>query len=118
MRQMHGDERRAQIAKMILSARLNRNVLFPSNMFNDHAWIILLTLFVAHAENRILSKSEVIHKLGANVETCTRWIKYLIQSRQVFDIENGKDLILSDETISRLRSLFDDVITEIYGFSK
>lgn len=106
---MIGDKRRSEIARVILSTRELRDKTFPKGMFNDHAWIIILNLFVAQTDNRTLSKEELITISKIEPGSGARWLEYLIVSGQVIDAQNGKDVVLSSKSVDRMRSLFDDI---------
>lgn len=75
-RVMHADER-AELAKEFHGARRARDKFFPSEMFADPAWDILLILYWSgHAERR-LTITSVCAAAGVPPTTALRWIESL-----------------------------------------
>lgn len=67
---------RTELAKKIYDARRARDEFFPSELFADPAWDILLTLYWAQGVERV-SVSSVCAAAGVPSTTALRWIENL-----------------------------------------
>ena len=65
------------LAKALERGRHERELFFPPGLFGEPAWSLLLDLFVAHHEGRVLNTSGAC--FGANVPQTTglRWLEKL-----------------------------------------
>lgn len=68
---------RAEMAKLIHSSRRSRDNYFPSNLFADPAWDILLILYWASYAQQHLTISNVCDSAGVPATTAVRWIDSL-----------------------------------------
>ena len=100
---MQGDQICAQEALSILRSRARRYALFPAEIFDEHAWNMLLHLFVAHFDNEIMSESELIKRASTTIPVGRRWIAHLVTDAQVKARQDGEDVVLTAESIERLR---------------
>jgi hypothetical protein len=105
---MMGDQDRGATAQAIIDVRFLRGVHFPSEIFDEFAWNILLILFVGLAANEIISEKVLIERAGVSIVAGRRWIAHLIQDGQVADRDDGEDVILSLQAISQLRRFLDE----------
>lgn len=105
---MTGDQELAELASAMLVMRVRRKSLFPSEIFDEYAWDMLLHLFVAHADNAELSTDRLIALAGAPPETGRRWIAHLADDGQVEMRAGGADVALTGEAVRRLRTFLRD----------
>ena len=109
---MTGDQRRLKTAMAILAVRRMRCQLFPSEIFDEHAWTMLLQLFVSLAENQTMTETALVHSAGASVGAGQRWIAHLVKDGQVVSSESGEDVALTGEAIERMRRFLDFASSE------
>lgn len=106
---MTSDLKRAQAARKILDDREERYVLFPSDIFDEYAWNMLLHLFVAFASNEVVPETSLIKAVHTSRNIGQRWLYQLAKDNQVRDRASGDDVSLTDEAIFKLRSYLDTV---------
>jgi len=106
---MTGDQLRGDTAQRILDLRSFRKVLFPSELFDEFAWQMMLILFIGLASNRVTTERHLIAKAGCGEASGRRWITHLVQDGQVVERSDDDDVILTPEAISRLRNFLDEV---------
>lgn len=68
---------RAKLVRDYISRRKLRSDLFPSEYFADPVWDMLLDLYAAHHEERLVSVSSLCLASGVPQTTALRWIKTL-----------------------------------------
>lgn len=66
----------ARAAALIEQRRLRRGFL-PEELFHEPAWDMLLALFVAHHEGRVVNVKTLVASADAPVTTSQRWIDHL-----------------------------------------
>ena len=91
----------------ILAVRKIRCQLFPSDIFDEHAWTMLLQLFVSLADNQTMTESILVHDAGVSVGAGQRWIAHLVKDGQVVSRESGDDVALTSESTERMRRFLD-----------
>ena len=104
---MYGDQRRGQIAKNLIDVRALRKSSFPSELFDEHAWNMLLQLFSALTDNETVSESDLILRAGATPSFGRRWIMHLVKDGQIEAREDGDDVALTAGAIDRMRTFLD-----------
>lgn len=107
---MIGDQIRAKLARHLLADRQDRYKLFPSEIFDEYAWNMLLHLFVSLAENRVMTEERLILLSGASTMTGQRWLYHLYRDGQVEPRIAGEDVILTPDSLRRLRLYLDHVV--------
>lgn len=116
---MNGDQARGKAAQRILDVRSLRKVIFPSELFDEFAWNMMLHLFVGLANNQVMTERALIEKAGASEDAGRRWIEHLVKDRQVAERRDEDDVILTTDAISQLRKFLDEVINcgdaQVYG---
>ena len=70
----------ARTAARILRMRALRWDYFRSDLFDEHAWSMLLILFVTHSEGRVIASEDLCRESGADGPTGQRWIRHLVKS--------------------------------------
>ncbi|WP_267381076.1 MULTISPECIES: hypothetical protein [unclassified Sphingomonas] len=104
---MFGDQRRGDIARNLLRVRAERRNSFPSELFDEHAWNLLLNLFAALTENRTVSESELMRRSSVSEGAGRRWIRHLIKDGQIEDRDDGKDVALTPVAVENMRTFLD-----------
>lgn len=104
---------RAKLVRKLLRKRRQRDQYFPSDLFADPAWDMMLDLYAAHYERREISVSSLCIASAVPATTALRWIKMMVDDGRfvrVADPDDGRRVIvsLSDDTRSRLDEYFDD----------
>ena len=74
LRQPPASKTRARLVRDYVSRRQMRSDLFPSAYFADPVWDMLLDLYAAHHENRLVSVSSLCIASGVPATTALRWI--------------------------------------------
>ena len=104
---MTGDQKRRRTAMAILAVREMRCQLFPSEIFDEHAWTMLLQLFVSLADNETMTEQRLIDATNVSLGAGRRWIVHLVEDNQVIARESGDDVTLTCEAIERMRRFLD-----------
>ena len=104
---MQGDNLRSVEAQRILRSRDARYLLFPSDIFDEYAWNMMLHLFVSMASNQAMDESRLIALTKSSNAVGRRWIKHLVADGQVQDRSDSDDVLLTSEAIRKLRIFFD-----------
>lgn len=81
--------------------------MFPSEIFDEFAWNMLLVLFVGLAANEVVTEAKLIARADVGVDAGRRWISHLIKDGQIADREDDDDVILTSHAVSRLRAFLD-----------
>lgn len=107
------DSGRAKLVRKLIRKRRQRDQHFPSDLFADPAWDMMLDLYAAHYERREISVSSLCIASAVPATTALRWIKTMVDDGRfvrVADPEDGRRIIvsLSDDTRSRLDEYFDN----------
>ncbi|RYE93454.1 MAG: hypothetical protein EOO77_45470 [Oxalobacteraceae bacterium] len=103
------DQHRAKIAGKILADREERYALFPSEIFDEYAWNMLLHLFIAMDAANILSESELIRLVHTSTNTGQRWLYQLAKDGQVEPRRSGDNVTLTTTAKIKLRQYLDTV---------
>lgn len=88
--QTPGDRALVQLARKMLAARHLRLQIFPTGMFCEPAWDILLSLY-SQPSGGDRSISALADCASAPVGTATRWVQYLEDQGLVIREANGGD---------------------------
>lgn len=73
----------ARTASRLLKMRGLRWDYFNHDLFDEHAWNMLLILFIAQAEGRSMNVANLCSDSGAAATTGPRWIRHLTESRLI-----------------------------------
>ncbi len=65
------------LAKRLLAQRHVRLDFFPTELFHEPAWDMLLALYIAHEERRTMNVKTLVASANAPVTTSQRWIDHL-----------------------------------------
>ena len=103
-----GDKELEATLRVIIGARSLRSRFFPSQIFGDPAWDILLDLARAKLEGQQVSVSSVCIAAAVPMSTALRWVKQMIDAnllrRWTDPKDRRRDLIaLTEPTSDRMR---------------
>ncbi|RZL18156.1 MAG: hypothetical protein EOP64_12875 [Sphingomonas sp.] len=84
--------------------------MFPSELFDEFAWNMMLHLFVGLANNELMTERALIEKAGASENAGRRWIEHLVKDGQVAERRDDDDVILTTGAITQLRIFLDEVL--------
>lgn len=73
----------AQKARTLVDQRRLRRRSLPAELFHEPAWDMLLALYIAHDEGRVLNVKSLVACADAPVTTSQRWIEHLHKLRLV-----------------------------------
>lgn len=104
---MIGDKKRSESAEYLLDMRAQRQKHFPSEIFDEQAWNILLILFVSLASNETVAEKDLLERTGLPVATGRRWLNHLVQDGQIETRNDGDDVILSASAVAAMRDFLD-----------
>lgn len=71
------------LAKLMVQISTRRQAMFGTHLFADPAWDIMLDLYVAHQERRLVSAGSACLASGVPQATAMRWIDALVAARLV-----------------------------------
>lgn len=106
---------RLQRVSSIIEARRTRDQIFPSGLFHDPAWNILLELYASHLQNRRVSISDVCLFSGTSSTSTLRWIGVLVDRGYVHREPDARDgrrthIILTETAIETLDRFADQCV--------
>lgn len=104
---MIGDRRRSETARNLLAVRAERRQCFPSELFDEYAWDLLLHLFIALAENETVSENNLIARAGCQQRVGRRWLAHLVDDGQIAARGDGADVEMTEAAISNMRRFLD-----------
>jgi len=107
------DSGRAKLVRRLIRKRRQRDQFFPSDLFADPAWDMMLDLYAAHYERREISVSSLCIAAAVPATTALRWIKTMVDDgrfERIADPADGRRIIVSlaDDTRCRLDEYFDN----------
>jgi hypothetical protein len=101
---MHGDGLRVAKALELVADLERRYCFFPAALFDEHAWNMLLHLFICLFDNEVMPEARLIELVHASPETGRRWLSYLVKAGHVEAREDGGDVVMTAETLGRMRA--------------
>jgi len=99
-----------QLAERLYKTRRARERFFPSDLFAEPAWDLLLDLYIAHHRKRVVSTSGACIAAGVPQSTGLRWLEKLETASLIIrtpcPIDHRLVLItLTDESVDRMSDL-------------
>jgi DNA-binding MarR family transcriptional regulator len=79
------------IARRLLDERQARLDFFPSELFHEPAWDMLLAVYLAGEEGRIVNVKALVSTTNAPVTTSQRWIDHLHKLKLIERIVDPAD---------------------------
>lgn len=98
----------AQTAENLVRVRSLRAEIFPSDIFDEHAWNMMLRLFVAHANEDDLSEGELIAATGTPPGVGQRWLAHLVADEQIEPYAAGGTIRLTPAALDRMEGFLRD----------
>ena len=106
---MIGDKQRCDTARAAIELRRLRCEKFPSEIFDEHAWNLLLHTFVADVDNNLVSSEVLFDKSGMSEAVGRRWLAHLVKDGQIESHGDGNDIHLTARSIAAMRDYLDRV---------
>jgi DNA-binding MarR family transcriptional regulator len=108
---MPDQTRRQRAVSFIIKSRTARSRFFPSNLFSEPAWDMLLKLYAAAIEQRSLSVSALAKTVDVEPSTAARWVHALEKEKLVTrQIVKGKEMVsLSERGWFAMDSYFENM---------
>ncbi|UAK24330.1 hypothetical protein [Sphingomonas nostoxanthinifaciens] len=101
-----------KLAKQIMAARLIRKRHFTHGLFDEHAWDILLLLYIAGEEGQIVTVEEVAEFTETRLSSLDRWLIVLkAQSITVLSSWPHPHLELMPEAKTKMLSLLLETLS-------
>lgn len=105
---------RARLARETIRRRRKREEYFPSDLFADPGWDIMLDLYAAHYDSEAISVSSLCIAASVPRTTALRWIAMMTDDGWLVRWADPADrrrayLKLSDQARRRLDAYFDDM---------
>ncbi len=103
-------------AERLIAERRARRAYFAPDLFHEPAWDMLLALFLANEENRILHVKALVASSDAPVTTSQRWIDHLHKLRLIDRVGDPDDrrrveISLSDTGLTAIQRYLDAIAT-------
>jgi hypothetical protein len=99
------------VAERLYAERRKRDEYFPSALFGEPAWDLLLALFIAHDDGRPVSLSEAYDAARIDSRHGPALIEKLIAAGLVTRSHNkGNAILLTDHGLDRLNDYLADLI--------
>lgn len=92
----------AQTAANLLKVRGMRSEIFPSEIFDEHAWNMMLRLFVAEAGDEAVSAADLIALTETPPAVGQRWLAHLVADAQIEPYSDGSTLSLTRPAVDRM----------------
>lgn len=108
---MPGPTSRQRAVNFIIKSRTDRQKFFPSTLFSEPAWDMLLKLYAASLEQRIISVSKLAKAAGVELSTAARWVKALEKQGLVSgrSARGGQFITLSESGWLAMDSYFENM---------
>ena len=79
----------AQTAHRLLQMRSLRWDYFKGEIFDEHGWNLLLILFAANADGRVISAEQAGVESGASKAAAGRWLRHLERESLIYLDQRG-----------------------------
>ena len=101
-------------AERLIAERRARRAYFAPDLFHEPAWDMLLSLFLANEEGRILNVKALVASSDAPVTTSQRWIDHLHKLRLIDRVGDPDDrrrveISLSDTGLTAIERYLDAI---------
>lgn len=105
---------RRTLAERLIAERRARRTYFAPDLFHEPAWDMLLALYIANEEGRILNVKALVGSSDAPVTTSQRWIDHLHKLRLIDRVGDPDDrrrveISLSDTGLVAIERYLDAV---------
>ena len=108
---MPDQTRRQRAVSFIIKSRTARSKFFPSTLFSEPAWDMLLKLYAAAIEQRSLAISALAKTANVEPSTAARWVNALEKEKLVTrQIARGIEMVsLSERGWFAMDSYFENM---------
>lgn len=96
------DTESARTAENLLTVRGMRGEIFPSEIFDEHAWNMMLRLFVAEASGEAVTASDLMALTKTPPAVGERWIAHLVADAQIEPYPEGGTISLTRSAVDRM----------------
>ena len=96
------DTESARTAENLLTVRGMRGEIFPSEIFDEHAWNMMLRLFVAEASDEAVTASDLMALTKTPPAVGERWIAHLVADAQIEPYSDGGTISLTRSAVDRM----------------
>lgn len=103
-----GHDQSARTAENLIRVRGLRSEIFPSEIFDEHAWNMMLRLFVAQAKGEDVSESDLIAATGTPPGVGQRWLAHLAADGQIEPYADGDAIALTPSALDRMEGFLRD----------
>lgn len=79
------------VARRLIDERRQRRRFLPEDLFHEPAWDMLLALYLAHHENKVMNVKTLVGTADAPVTTSQRWIEHLAKLALVTRVVDPAD---------------------------
>ncbi|WP_093400316.1 hypothetical protein [Sphingomonas sp. OK281] len=98
----------SRTAENLIHVRSLRAEVFPSEIFDEHAWNMMLQLFVAQAKAQEVSENELIRATGTPPGAGQRWLAHLVADGQIEPYTDGGAIALTASALDRMEGFLRD----------
>lgn len=107
-----------QFAQRLQRARLERDAYIPASVLGEPGWSLLLDLFVAHHEGRLVNSSGACCGAGLPQTTGLRWLDKLDAAGLILRHPHPRDtrfvmIELSPEGVERMTAVLSRMVARI-----
>ncbi|BCA62078.1 hypothetical protein HMP09_1312 [Sphingomonas sp. HMP9] len=92
----------ARTAENLLTVRGMRGDIFPSEIFDEHAWNMMLRLFVAEAGNEPVTATDLMALTKTPPAVGERWLAHLVADAQIEPYSEGGLISLTRAAVDRM----------------
>ena len=92
----------ARTAENLLTVRDMRGDIFPSEIFDEHAWNMLLRLFVAEASDEAITAPDLMALTHTPPAVGQRWLAHLVADAQIEPYSDGGTITLTRSAVDRM----------------
>ncbi|KQU61566.1 hypothetical protein ASG67_16325 [Sphingomonas sp. Leaf339] len=97
----------AKVAQNLLSMREHRSRYFGSEIFDEHAWTMLLHLFVEQSAHQKTSESRLYHLVDVSHMVGKRWLNHLVQIHHVSVDDDEDEVTLTSTALERMTAFLE-----------
>ncbi|RZL76425.1 MAG: hypothetical protein EOP66_10265 [Sphingomonas sp.] len=94
----------AKTAENLLSVRGLRTEVFPSEIFDEHAWTMLLHLFITQAKRDTVTEPDLIALTATPTAVGQRWLAHLVADAQIEPYADGDAIMLTPSAVDRMQA--------------
>jgi hypothetical protein len=98
------DPESARTAENLLKVRDMRGDIFPSEIFDEHAWNMMLRLYVVEARDEQVSATDLITLTETPPAVGQRWLAHLVADAQIEPYADGGAISLTRPAVDRLNA--------------